>query len=82
MSATGNRFVKERISSIPILCMDVRTLLKAKDCLWHKSSMIKGVVPRPGIDIYARWSQSVIPSSGTIGYKLHTAASNGFQADI
>jgi hypothetical protein len=48
--------------------------------------MIQGVVPRPGIDIYARWdqsvSQSVIPGSGTVGYKLHTAANTGSQADI
>jgi hypothetical protein len=39
--------------------------------------MINGVVPRPGIDIYARWDQSVIPGSGAVGYKLHTAANTG-----
>jgi hypothetical protein len=27
-------------------------------------------------------SQSVIPGSGTVGYKLHTAANTGSQADI
>ncbi len=31
------------------------TLIKAKGSVWHKSSMEKGVVPRPGIDTDARW---------------------------
>jgi hypothetical protein len=44
--------------------------------------MIKGIVPCSGIDIDARWDQSVIPGSGTVGYKLHTAANTGSQADI
>ena len=35
------------------------TLLKAKGHLWHKSSMIKGVVPCSGIiDTDARWGFS------------------------
>ncbi len=32
------------------------TMTKAKDSVWHKSSMKKGEVPRPsGIDTGARW---------------------------
>ena len=34
------------------------TLLKAKGHVWHKSSMINGVVPCSGIDIDARWGFS------------------------
>jgi hypothetical protein len=29
--------------------------LKAKDHVWHKSSMKKGVVPHSGIDTEAKW---------------------------
>lgn len=45
--------------------------------------MIKGVVPRPGIDIYARWDESVSHTrQWDSGYKLHTAVNTGSQADI
>ena len=59
-------FVKERLVDHYIVSVD-STLLKAKGCLWHKSSMNKGVVPRPGIDIYARWDQSVSQSYQAVG---------------
>ena len=52
------------------------TLLKAKGSVWHKSSMIKGIVPRSGIDIDARWGFS--HTKGWIfGYKLHVISSTG-----
>jgi hypothetical protein len=41
----GNLFVNERL---------VDPYIVAKGHLWHKSSMIKGVVPRSGIDTDAR----------------------------
>ncbi|HET7283762.1 MAG TPA: hypothetical protein VFI70_03685 [Nitrososphaeraceae archaeon] len=50
-------FVKERLVDLYIVAID-STLLKAKGHLWHKSSMIKGVVPRSGIDTDARWGFS------------------------
>jgi hypothetical protein len=51
-------FVKERLVDPYIVSVD-STLLKAKGGLvWHKSSMIKGVIPRSGIDIDARWGFS------------------------
>ena len=46
-------FVKEKFVDPYIVAIDI-TLLRAKGHLWHKSSMIKGVVPRSGIDIDAR----------------------------
>jgi hypothetical protein len=42
-------FVKERLVDPYIVSVD-GTLLKAEGHVWHKSSMIKGVVPRSGID--------------------------------
>jgi hypothetical protein len=50
-------FVKERLVDPYIVSVD-STLLKAKGHVWHKSSMIKGVIPRSGIDIDARWGFS------------------------
>ena len=47
-------FVKERLVDPYIVSVD-STLLKAKGHVWHKSSMIKGIVPRSGIDTDARW---------------------------
>ncbi|HET7344894.1 MAG TPA: hypothetical protein VFJ05_03370 [Nitrososphaeraceae archaeon] len=43
-------FVKEKFIDPYILSVD-STLLKDKGYLWHKSSMIKVVVSRSGIDI-------------------------------
>ena len=48
-------FVCEKMIDSYIVAID-STLLKAKGHLWHKSSMIKGIVPRSGIiDTDARW---------------------------
>jgi hypothetical protein len=53
------------------------TLLKAKGHLWHKSSiMIKGIVPRSGIDTDARWGFSHT-KHWIFGYKLHITSSTG-----
>src|SRR5256714_3098455 len=68
-------FVKERLVDPYIVAID-STLLRAKGHLWHKSSMIKGVVPRSGIDTDARWGFS--HTKGWIfGYKLHMISSTG-----
>ena len=69
-------FVKERLVDPYIVTID-STLLRAKGHLWHKSSMIEGVVPRSGIDdTDARWGFS--HTKGWIfGYKLHITASTG-----
>ncbi|HEY6536511.1 MAG TPA: hypothetical protein VIY08_12050 [Candidatus Nitrosocosmicus sp.] len=53
----GNLFVADRLVDLSITAID-STLLKAKDNVWHKSSMKKGVVPCPGIDTGARWGYS------------------------
>jgi hypothetical protein len=71
--------IKERISTIAsperVVTID-SILLRAKGHLWHKSSMIKGVVLRSGIDIDARWGFS--HTKGWIfGYKLHIITSTG-----
>jgi len=58
ISTMGNLFVKEKLVDPYIVTID-STLLKAKGHLWHKSSMIKRVVPRSGIDdTDARWGFS------------------------
>ena len=75
ISTMGNLFVKERLVDPYIVAID-STLLRAKGHLWHKSSMIKGIVPRSGIDIDARWGFS--HTKGWIfGYKLHITSSTG-----
>ena len=58
-------FVCEKMINPYIVAID-STLLKAKGHLWHKSSMIKGIVPRSGIiDTDARWGfNSVILKDG------------------
>jgi hypothetical protein len=50
-------FVKETLVDPYIVSVD-SILLRAKGHVWHKSSMIKGVVPYSGIDIDARWGFS------------------------
>jgi hypothetical protein len=75
ISTMGNLFVKERLVDPYIVTID-STLIRAKGHLWHKSSIIKGVVPRSGIDTDARWGFS--HTKGWIfGYKLHITASTG-----
>jgi hypothetical protein len=65
IAAIGNLFAKEKLVD-PCISATDSTLLRAKGHLWHKSSMIKGIVPRSGIDTDARWVgiQSYIQSSG------------------
>jgi Transposase DDE domain len=76
ISSMGNLFVKERLVDPYIVVAIDSTMLRAKGHLWHKSSMIKGVVPRSGIDTDARWGFS--HTKGWIfGYKLHIIASTG-----
>ena len=76
ISTMGNLFVKERLVDPYIVAID-STLLRAKGHLWHKSSMIKGVLPRSGIDTGARWGFSHT-KGWVFGYKLHITASTGF----
>ena len=52
------------------------TLLKAKGHVWHKSSMNKGIVPRSGINTYARRGFSHT-KGWLFGYKLHFISSTG-----
>jgi hypothetical protein len=69
MAAMAGLFIKKRLIDPYIVSLD-STLLKAKGHVWHKSSMIKGIVPRSGIDTDARWGFS--HTKGWIfGYKLH-----------
>ena len=77
IAAMAVLFVKEKFVDPYIVAID-STLLRAKGHLWHKSSMIKGVVPRSGIDnTDARWGFS--HTKGWIfGYKLHITSSTGF----
>ena len=75
IAAMAALFVKERLVDPYIVAID-STLLKAKGHVWHKSSMIKGIVPRSGIDTDARWGFS--HTKGWIfGYKLHMISSTG-----
>ena len=68
--------VHEKMIDPYIVAID-STLLKAKGYVWHKSSMIKGIVPRSGIiDTDARWGFS--DTKGWVfGYKLHMISSTG-----
>ena len=61
-----------------IAAIDI-TLLKAKGCVWHKSSMRGGVVPRSGIDTDARWGYGHT-KGWTFGYKLHLASTTAAAA--
>jgi hypothetical protein len=75
IAAMAVLFVKKKFVDPYIVAID-STLLRAKGHIWHKSSMIKGVVPRSGIDIDARWGFS--HTKGWIfGYKLHITSSTG-----
>ena len=68
-------FVKEKFVDPYIIATD-STLLRAKGRPWHKSSMIKGVVPCSGIDTDARWGFSHT-KQWIFGYKLHLVSSTG-----
>ena len=79
ISTMGRLFVVEGMTNPSITAID-SALLKAKGCVWHKSSMKKGAVPRSGIDTDARWGYSHT-KGWVFGYKLHltstTAAAAG-----
>ena len=75
ITTMGELFVREKIVD-PFIVSTDSTLIKAKGSVWHKSSMIEGVIPRSGIDTDARWGFS--HTKGWIfGYKLHLIASTG-----
>ena len=65
----GYLFVTNGLVNPSITAID-STLLKAKGPVWHKSSVKKGMVPRPGIDKDARWGYSHT-KGWVFGYKLH-----------
>ena len=72
----GYLFVTERLVVDPSITATDSTLIKAKGCVWHKSSMEKGEMPCPGIDTDARWGYS--HTKGWIfGYKLHLTSTTG-----
>lgn len=76
ISIMGSLFVSDAEGLVKpyILAVD-STLIKAyKDRVWHKSSMKKGIVPRPGIDVDARWGFSHT-REWIFGYKLHIVSS-------
>ena len=73
IAAVGHLFALEEIIKPYILAVD-STLINAHGKVWHRSSMKKGIVPRPGIDTNARWGFS--HTRGWIfGYKLHMISS-------
>ncbi len=75
IAAMANLFVMEKLVDPHSVAID-NTLLKAKGHVWHKSSILKGIVPRSGIDIDAKWGFS--HTRGWIfGYKLHLISSTG-----
>jgi hypothetical protein len=74
ISIMGTLFVSEGLVNPYILAVD-STLIKAyKGRLWHKTSMRKGIVPRSGIDVDARWGFSHT-REWIFGYKLHMISS-------
>jgi len=76
ISAMGCLFVTERLVVDPSITATDSTMIKAKGCVWHKSSMEKGEIPCPGIDTDARWGYS--HTKGWIfGYKLHLTSTTG-----
>ena len=71
----GCLFVSEGLVKPHVLAID-STPIKAKGHVWHKSSMEKGIVPRPGIDTDARWGFSHT-KGWVFGYRLHMVCSTG-----
>ncbi len=76
ISATGKRFVTEKIVDASIVPIDSSMIRAKNGHVWHRKQMIKGVIPRSGIDTDARWG-----FSGTkgwlFGYKMHLSCSTG-----
>ncbi len=79
ISTMGYLFIVEGLSDLSITAAINSTLLKAKGCVWHKSSMKKGVVSScpHGIDTDARWSYSHTKKEWIFGYKLHLTCTTG-----
>jgi hypothetical protein len=77
ISAMAVLFVKEKFVDPYIVSID-STLLRAKGHLWHKSSMLKGIIPRSGIDTDARWEGFSHTKGWIFGYELHITSSAGF----
>ena len=57
ISTMGYLFIVEGLVDLSITATD-SNLIKAKGCVWHKSSIKKVYVPCPGIDTDARWGYS------------------------
>jgi hypothetical protein len=75
ITAMGELFVCDKIIDPSVLSTN-STLIKARGYVWHKSSMVEGVVPRSGIDTDARCGFS--HTKGWIfGYKLDLISSTG-----
>jgi hypothetical protein len=74
ISTMGYLFVAEDIADPSITAID-STLLKAKGHVWHKSSRIKGIVSRSGIDTDAKWWGYSHTKGWIFGYKLHLTSS-------
>ena len=68
------KFVDPYLHLTYIVAID-SILVRAKGYLWHKSSMIKGVVPHSGIDMDARWGFSH-SKHRIFDYKLHIITSS------
>ncbi len=67
-------FVREELVDPFIVSAD--SCILKKECVWHKSSMIKNIIPYTGIDIDARWGYG--KTKGWIfGYKLYMTSSGG-----
>jgi hypothetical protein len=77
ISAMGHLFVVEGLVVDASITAVDSTLIKAKGCVWHKSSMEKGEVPCPGIDTDARWGYSHTNEGWIFGYKLHLTCTTG-----
>ncbi len=54
ISTMGNLFVSEGLIKPYILAVD-SNLINIHGKIWHKSSMNKGIVQHPSIDMDARW---------------------------
>ena len=76
ISTMGYLFVTKGFVADPSVTATDSTLIKANGCVWHKSSMKKGIVPCPGIDTDARWGYSHT-NGWVFGYKLHLTSTAG-----
>lgn len=76
ISTMGYLFIAKRLVVDPSITAIDSTLIKANGSIWHKSSMKKGIVPRSGIDIDARWGYSRT-KGWVFGYKLHLISTTG-----